>query len=305
VPGVVEVVPTQWFGGKYIDDKPEHFFAQFATDPQELFKVYTDFKIPADQLEAWQHDRAGAVVDSELAKKFHWKVGDRITLMGTIWDANLELTIRGIYTAPQPTQSVYFDRKYFEEAVPIMKDQSGTFGILADSAADVPKIAAAIDDMFHNSPQQTKTESEKAFGLDFVAMLGNVKTFILGICGAVVFASLLVAANTMAMSIRERTREVAVLKTLGFTRKAMLALFVFEAAVVAVLAGLVGILVGTGVMYVVGHSPQLGFFQGIGVNAVTMVLALVLAGLVGCLAALVPSYHASRIDIVEGLRYIG
>ena len=84
VPGVVEVVPTQWFGGKYIDDKPEHFFAQFATDPQELFKVYTDFKIPADQLEAWQHDRAGAVVDSELAKKFHWKVGDRITLMGTI-----------------------------------------------------------------------------------------------------------------------------------------------------------------------------------------------------------------------------
>jgi putative ABC transport system permease protein len=132
-----------------------------------------------------------------------------------------------------------------------------------------------------------------------------VKAFILGICGAVVFASLLVAANTMAMSIRERTREVAVLKTLGFTRKAMLALFVFEAAVVAVLAGLVGILVGTGVMYVVGHSPQLGFFQGIGVNAVTMVLALVLAGLVGCLAALVPSYHASRVDIVEGLRYIG
>jgi putative ABC transport system permease protein len=305
VPGVVEVVPTQWFGGKYIDDKPEHFFAQFATDPQELFKVYTDFKIPADQLEAWQHDRAGAVVDSELAKKFHWKAGDRITLMGTIWDANLELTIRGIYTAPQPTQSVYFDRKYFEEAVPIMKDQSGTFGILADSAADVPKIAAAIDDMFHNSPQQTKTESEKAFGLDFVAMLGNVKAFILGICGAVVFASLLVAANTMAMSIRERTREVAVLKTLGFTRKAMLALFVFEAAVVAVLAGLVGILIGTGVMYVVGHSPQLGFFQGIGVNAVTMVLALVLAGLVGSLAALVPSYHASRVAIVEGLRYIG
>src|ERR1700747_1024870 len=286
VPGVVEVVPTQWFGGRYIDDKPEHFFAQFATDPQEFFKVYTDFKIPQDQLDAWQHDRAGAVVDNELAKKFHWKIGDRMVLKGTIWDANLDVTIRGIFKAPQPTQSVYFDRKYFEESVPIMKDQSGTFGILAASPGDVPKVATAVDDMFHNSPQQTKTESEKAFGMDFVAMLGNVKAFILGICGAVVFASLLVAANTMAMSIRERTREVAVLKTLGFTRKAMLALFVFEAAVVAALSGLGGILVGTGVMYVVGHSPQLGFFQGIGVNAVTMVLALVLAGLVGCLAAL-------------------
>jgi putative ABC transport system permease protein len=305
VPGVVAVVPTQWFGGLYIDDKPEHFFAQFATDPQDFFKVYTDFKIPPDQLDAWQHDRAGAVVDSELAKKFHWKVGDRIVLKGTIWDANLELTIRGIYTAPQPTQSVYFDRKYLAEAVPIMKDQSGTFGILADSPGNVPKVAAAIDDMFHNSPQQTKTESEKAFGLDFVAMLGNVKAFILGICGAVVFASLLVSANTMAMSIRERTREVAVLKTLGFTRKAVLALFVGEAIVVALLAGVIGISLGSGMMFLVGHNPNLGFFQGISVNPVTMVLALLLAALVGLIAALIPSYHASRVNIVEGLRYIG
>ncbi len=119
VPGVKEVVPTQWFGGKYIDDKPEHFFAQFATDPQEIFKVYTDFKIPQDQLEAWQHDRAGVVVDNGLAKKFGWKIGDRIVLMGTIWAANLELTIRGIFNPPQPSQSVYFDRKYLEEAVPV------------------------------------------------------------------------------------------------------------------------------------------------------------------------------------------
>jgi putative ABC transport system permease protein len=305
VPGVVAVVPTQWFGGLYIDDKPEHFFAQFATDPQDFFQVYTDFKIPQDQLDAWQHDRAGAVVDNELAKKFHWKIGDRIVLKGTIWGANLELTIRGIYTAPQPTQSLYFDRKYLEEAVPVMKDQSGTFGILADSPADVPKVAAAIDDMFHNSPQQTKTESEKAFGLDFVAMLGNVKAFILGICGAVVFASLLVSANTMAMSIRERTREVAVLKTLGFTRKAILTLFVGEAVVVAVLAGVIGISLGSAVMFLVGHNPNFGFFQGISVNPITMALAMLMAATVGFVAALFPSYNASKVDIVEGLRYIG
>jgi putative ABC transport system permease protein len=305
VPGVKEVVPTQWFGGKYIDDKPEHFFAQFATDPQQLFKVYTDFQIPPDQLDAWQHDRAGAVVDSELAKKYGWKIGDRVVLMGTIWDANMELTIRGIYKAPQPTQSLYFDRKYFEESVPIMKDQSGTFGILAASPGDVPKVATAVDDMFHNSPQQTKTESEKAFGMDFVAMLGNVKAFILSICGAVVFATLLVAANTMAMSIRERTREVAVLKTLGFTRKTVLALFVGEAVIVAAIAGLIGVGLGSGLMYMVGHNPQAGFFQGITVNWATMIVALVLASLVGFVAAMLPSYNASRVDIVEGLRYIG
>ncbi len=305
VPGVVAVVPTQWFGGRYLDDKPEHFFAQFATDPQEFFTVYTDFKIPADQLDAWQHDRAGAVADSELAKKFHWKVGDRIVIQGTIWGADLTLTIRGIYTAPQPTQSVYFDRKYLEEAVPVMKDQSGTFGILADSPANVSKVAAAIDEQFRNSPQPTKTESEKAFGLDFVAMLGNVKAFILSICGAVVFATLLVSANTMAMSIRERTREVAVLKTLGFTRKTVLGLFVGEAVVVALIGGVVGVIAGYGLMAMISHNPQAGFFQGIVVNPPTMALALLLAGMVGFLAALVPSYNASRVDIVEGLRHIG
>jgi len=305
VPGVVAVVPTQWFGGTYIDDKPEHFFAQFATDPQEFFSVYTDFKIPPDQLAAWQHDRAGAVVDSELAKKFHWKLGDRIVIMGTIWPGNLELNIRGIYTAPQPTQSVYFDRKYFEESVPVMKDQTGTFGILADSPADVPKIAAAVDDMFHNSPQPTKTETEKAFGLDFVAMMGNVKAFILSICGAVVFTTLLVSANTIAMSIRERTREVAVLKTLGFTRQTVLGLFVGEAVTLAVIGGLVGVILGIGLVWMFAHSPQAGFFVGIRVTPPTLLAALLVAALVGVLSALVPSYHASRVDIVEGLRYIG
>jgi putative ABC transport system permease protein len=136
-------------------------------------------------------------------------------------------------------------------------------------------------------------------------MLGNVKAFILGICGAVVFASLLVSANTMAMTIRERTREVAVLKTLGFTRKTVLAIFVGEAVVVAAIAGAIGILLATGLMFWVGHNPNLGFFQGFGVNTATMILSLLLAGLVGFVAALFPSYHASQVDIVEGLRYIG
>lgn len=305
VPGVVAVVPSQWFGGQYIDDRPEHFFMQFATDPDEFFKVYTDFEIPADQLSAWQHDRTGAVVDSELAKKYGWKPGDRIVIKGMTWGADMELTIRGIYTAPRPTQSIYFNDKYFQESVPIMKDQTGTFGVLADSAADVAKVALAVDDMFHNAPQPTKTESEKAFGLDFVAMMGNVKAFILSICGAVVFATLLVSANTMAMSIRERTREVAVLKTLGFTHQTVLGLFVSEAVVVALIGGLAGVFAGIGLMALLAHSPSAGFFSAFKVTPATMAAALFVAAMVGLMSSLIPSYHASRVDIVEGLRYIG
>src|SRR6478752_6285803 len=107
IPGVRHVVNSSWFGGNYKDDKPENFFAQFATDPDEFFDVYNDFKIPPDQLQAWQKDRAGAVVDAELAKKHGWKIGDKLNITGVIFPLNLELTIRGMYTAPQPTQSVY------------------------------------------------------------------------------------------------------------------------------------------------------------------------------------------------------
>src|SRR5262252_5224959 len=142
-----------WFGGLYKDDKPEHFFAQFGTDPDEVLKVYPEFQMPADQITSWQRDRAGVIVDRELAKKYGWKIGDRITLKGTIYPVNLDLTIRGIYTAPQPTQSVYFHWKYVEEAVNWAKDTAGTFGIMAASPQDVSRIAGQLDDTFRNSPQ--------------------------------------------------------------------------------------------------------------------------------------------------------
>jgi putative ABC transport system permease protein len=306
VPGVVAVAPTQWFGGLYKDEKPENFFAQFGTDPGEIFKVMTDFKIPADQLEAWQRDQAGCVVDSELAKKFGWKVGDRIVIKGTIFPVNLELTVRGIFTAPQPSITVYFNQKYVEEAVSWAKGRSGTFNILADSPDDVPKVAAGVDAMFRNSPEPTKTESEKAFGLTFINSLGNVKAFILSICFAVVFATLLVSANTMAMSIRERTREVAVLKTLGFTRQRILTLYVGEAVTVALLGGLFGCVLAAGLVFAMAHAPGMGFFFiGMRVTFPTFLLAVLVAGMVGLVSALFPAYHAAKIDIVEGMRYIG
>ncbi len=304
VPGVVAVVPVSWFGGIYKDQKPENFFAQFGTDPEEFFKVFRDIKMPAEQLTAWQRDRQGVIVDDTLANKYGWKLGDRIVLKGTIYPVDLELYVRGIFTSYPDDKAVYFNTKYVEEAVSFFKGQAGTFSILVASPQDVSRVASAIDEMFHNSPQPTKAESEKAFGLEFVAMLGNVKAFILMICSAVVFATLLVSANTMAMSIRERTREVAVLKTLGFTRQSVLGLFVSEAVALALAGGLIGVGLAYFLIYGVSKSPYMSFYN-LKVTPEMWALSLFVSGLVGLASSLLPSYHASQVNIVDGLRHIG
>jgi putative ABC transport system permease protein len=304
IPGVVAVVPNSWFGGIYKDQKPENFFARFGTDPDEFLKVYRDIKLPEDQIKAWQRDRQGAIVSDSLAQKYGWKLGDRIVIQGDIYPVNLELYIRGIYHSDPDFKSLYFNSKYVEEAVPFFKGQAGTFDILADKPSDVSKIASAVDDMFRNSPAPTKTESEKAFGLEFVAMMGNVKAFILSICGAVLFATLLVSANTIAMSIRERTREVAVLKTLGFTKLGVLALFVGEAVALSIVGGLIGACLGRAMVFGFSQAPQMTFFP-LRMTPAIWLMALGVSALVGLLSAAIPSYHASQVNIVDGLRHIG
>ena len=305
IPGVESVVPVSWFGGMYKDQKPENFFAQFGTDPDEFFKVFRDMQLPDDQVKAWQRDRQGVIVDDTLAQKYGWKLGDRIILQGVIFPVNLELNIRGIFHSVPDNKSVYYNAKYLEESLSYWKGMAGTFSTLAASPSDVGRIAETIDAMFRNSPQQTKTESEKAFGLEFVAMLGNVKAFILSICSAVVFATLLVSANTMAMSIRERTREVAVLKTLGFTRRGVLGLFVSEAVALSLAGGLLGATLGWAAVYGLTHSKQFVSFFPMVVTPQIWMLALVTSAVVGLLSAALPSYHASQINIVDGLRHIG
>src|SRR6202047_447455 len=280
--GVVAVAPMTWFGGKYKDDRPENFFAQIATDPDEYLKVASDKILPADQVVAWQRDRAGALVDVTLADKYGWKIGDKITLQGTIFPANPELTIRGIYHRDPPQNALYFNAKYLEESVDWFKGRAGWYSTQLASPADVARVSGEIDDMFRNSPGRTKTESEKAFHLSFVATLGNVKAFILGICGAVVFAILLVSANTMAMSVRSRTREVAVLKTLGFTRQRVLSIFVSEAVALALAGGLLGILVAIPVIAGLTRSfIGFGIPLNMHVNGITAGFALLIAVLLG------------------------
>ncbi|HZQ96442.1 MAG TPA: FtsX-like permease family protein [Candidatus Sulfotelmatobacter sp.] len=306
VPGVNAVAPLTWFGGRYIDDRPQHFFAQIGTDPEEYLKVASDKIVPPDQVKEWQRDRAGALVDVTLANKYGWKIGDRITLQANIFPTDLNLTIRAIYRRDPPQNALYFNAKYLEEAVPWFKGQAGWYAAQIDSADHVAQVARQIDDMFHNSPLQTKSESEKAFQLGFVASLGNVKAFILSICGAVVFAIMLVSANTMAMSVRSRTREVALLKTLGFTRHRVLSIFVSESLALALAGGLLGVLAAIPIIAAVTHRfIGLGIPLNMKVNGITAGVALFIAAILGMVSGYVPAYKASRMNIVEGLRHIG
>jgi putative ABC transport system permease protein len=307
IPGVVHVIPVNWFQGIYKDQKPENFFARFGTDPDEFFETYKELSIPADQEQAWRKDRAGAVADKALADKYGWKIGDRIVIQGDIYPIRLELTLRGIFTSTQPNNALYFNWKYVEEGVAFAKDKAGTFGILVDSPKDVNRVATAVDTMFANAPEPTKTETEKAFQLSFVSMLGNVKAFILVISLASVFTILLVSGNTMAMSIRERTREVAVLKMLGFTRQTILKLFVGESVAIAFIGGLMGTLLAVPILAVMSHAPQGGglFLFALKEWKVAAPVALGVAILAGFLSSAIPAYSASRTGIVEGLRHIG
>jgi putative ABC transport system permease protein len=303
---VVAVVPMTWFGGRYKDDRSQNTFAQMATDPAEYLKVATDKIVSPDQVAAWQHDRTGALVDVELANGYGWKLGDRITLQSPPFLTNLELTIRAIYYIDPPVRTLYFDEKYLEESVPRFKGQAAFYIAQVASSTDVATVSKAVDNMFHNSPQPTKTESQKAFQLSFVAALGNVKAFILLICGAVVFAILLVSATTMAMSIRGRAREVAVLKTLGFTRRHMLLLLVGEVVALALAGGVLGVLAASGLIRWLTHSwLAIGVPAAIRVTVPTMLASLLVAATVGFVSSCLPAYNATRINIVEGLRHIG
>jgi putative ABC transport system permease protein len=304
VPGVTHVVPMTWFGGKYKDDKPENFFPQFATDPEEYFDVAADKIMPSDQLAAWKKDRAGCVVDADLARKHNWKIGDRVVLQGTIFPTNLDLTIRGIYTIDPPNSALYFHAKYLEESVNWFKDTAGFYFTRVDTPENMPRVARAVDEMFHSTPVPTKSESEQAFKLDFIATLGNVKAFILSICGAVVFTMLLVCANTMAMSIRERTREVAVLRTLGFTRRSILRLLLSESVVISLIGGAIGVVLGTLLVKAVSR-PGIALPVSMHMTAATAAIVILVAAFVGFASGIIPSYRASKLGIVDALRYIG
>jgi len=303
VPGVRLVTPLTWFGGLYIDDR--NFFANFASEPATLLAVFPESTTGPAQFEAFQRDRTGALVGRGLAEQFGWKVGDRVTLLGTIYPVDMELTIRALYDNDLDDRGFFFHRDYLEEALG-RPGRVGTFWLLAEAPHQLPRIAETVDAMFRNTDAETKTETERAFQLSFVAMLGNVKSLIVSICTMVVLTILLVTANTIAMTIRERAREIAVLKTLGFRRRTILAMLIGEAVGIAVAGGLVGSL-GARVLYQAVDLSKLlqGFFPLFEVTLQTICLALLIAAAIGVLSAGIPAWRAARIPVAEALRRVG
>jgi putative ABC transport system permease protein len=306
VPGVKVVGIEQWFGGKYVDDRPEHMFARFAAEPDKLFLYRGELEIPDDQKQAFQHDRTACIASQSLVQKLGWHLGDRITLIGDIFPGTFEFTLKGIFDDPSHFEALYFNREYLEQSMPAARRGNvGTFDILVDSKDEVPKVEKAVDDMFHEATVQTKTESESAFFLSFVSFLGNIKVFLLSICAAVTFTILLVSANTIAMSVRERVREVGVLKTLGYTRNIVLGLILGEAMAIAAIGGVLGLILASLLAAGVGHMPGVAFFpqfKNLTIVPPVAALCLVLAGLIGLVSAFIPAVSASRISIVEALR---
>lgn len=242
LPGVKAVVANNWFGGQYVD--PRNFFANYAVQSDQFTQVFDEYKTPPSELAAWERERTAALVGRRLMERFHWKLGQMITLKGTFYPVNPQLIIRAVYSDPSdPSQdaNLYFHYDYLNEMMDEM-NQVGTYAVKVGSARDVPVVAARIDKMFRDTPAETKTETVEAFRLSFVSMLGNLNFLLTAISLAVVFTILLIVGNTMAMSIRERTAEVAVLKTLGYRRKTVLLLLVGESLVVALLGGILGAL---------------------------------------------------------------
>ncbi|MEO8659261.1 MAG: FtsX-like permease family protein [Bryobacteraceae bacterium] len=308
VPGVVVVGVSQWFGGVYKDSRDQkNFFARFAVEPDRLFQLFSEFRLPEDQKQAFIRDRTAAMVGKKLAERMGFKLGDRITLTGDIFPGNYDFTIRAIYDADENNESMYFNLDYLFESLPVgRRDFAGTFAILADSVDSVPRIARTIDEMFANSPAQTKTESERAFQLSFVSFLGNVKVFLLAICAAVTFTILLVSGNTMAMSVRERIREVGILKTLGFTPQAILVIILGEAAFISLIGGALGCLLASVLCAGVRQMPAF-ILQLKTLSLVPPVAAacILIALLIGVVSSLIPAWNASRTSILDSLRYSG
>jgi putative ABC transport system permease protein len=302
IPGVREVMISQWFGGTYKD--PKNFFARLAADAGKIFTVYQDLKIPNDQRIAFERDRTGCVIGRDLANKYKLNIGDRMTLVGDIFPGDYEFTVRGIFDSSRASEIMYFNRDYLEQSLPEgRRGQAGVFTTLIDQPSSAGRIAAAIDDEYRNSGTQTKTESEQQYLLGFVSLLGNVKAFLIAISAAVMFTILLVSANTMAMSVRERVREVGVLKTLGFTDGNVLGMILGEAIAISLLGGTLGFLLSTVLVGGVTHSPAGGFLPPIApFEPSVAVSCIVTACIIGFVSSLVPALGASRTPIVEALR---
>jgi len=304
VPGVEDSCKMQWIGAYYKDKK--NFFANFAIDQDHMRSVFEDYKINPKQFAAFKNDRQGCIVGTDLMDRFHWKVGDRITLKRQIFPYDPELTIRGVYSHSVNTASLYYHMDYHNESVPSgMKDHVNTFWLKIKDPSKMAAISQEIDAMFKNSEFPTETVTEKQFQATFMAMMGNIKLLFGGICTCAVFMVVLLAAITMSMSARERVTEIGVLKAIGFTQGKLMALMLTEFAALTLIGGALGVF-GAKFLYSIipmGRITQ-GFLVGFTIFPATMAIALAASAIVGLIAGGWPATTATRMSVVNALRRV-
>ena len=304
IPGVKAVTHNNWFGGTYIDEK--NFFPQFVIDPENQRKVVPELIVQDDQWNAFLKDREGAIVGARTMERFHWKIGDRIPIKTTMW-GSWEFNIDGVYHGKRPGDDetqFWFQWDYFEERVPqTFKGQIGWYVVKVDNPDDAPRIAKAIDAEFANSPNETKTETESAFAAGWVKQFGNIKFLIVTIGAVVFFTLLLVTGNTMAISVRERTGELAVLKAIGFSDRKVLAFVLGESLVIAVVGGLLGL--GLALVAVPLLSRALtGLVPVLFLSPTILLFGFVAALFVGVISGFLPGLGAMRMRVVNALRRV-
>jgi putative ABC transport system permease protein len=302
MPGVKYCSKFTYFGGIYKDQSQSNF-AQFAVDADRIFRIFSEMIVSPREEEEFRKEKTACIVGAKLLERFGWKVGDKITFQGTIWGCDPELTIRGAYRGQGIDETlVFFHHDYFDE---LMGDRGlvGAFWIKADSAEVVPGLIERIDAAFRNTDAETKTETERAFQLEFLSMLGNVKLFIGSISTVIVFTMLLVTASTMSMAIRERSREMAILKAIGFNASEIAGLILAESFGQAMTGGLLGCL---GAKLLFAHMDIYKLSGGnipmFPVTADVVALGLLVALGLGVASSILPARSAIKATVVEGLK---
>jgi putative ABC transport system permease protein len=310
VPGVTDITHANWFGGYYQDVRNQ--FATFATDPESWLRVYSkEYELPEDQKKAFIADRTGAVIGIDTAKKYGFKLGQRIPINGTIYrrpdGGPWEFTIDGIYDSrikgADKTQ-LLFNYQYLRETIPErsgFRDRYNWYVFTINDPDKAPEIAAKIDAMFANSPNETKTNTEKAFVSDWAKQVGDIGNIMMWIVAMAMFTILLVAGNTMAQAIRERTNELAVLKTLGFGNGRILRMVLLESALIAVVGGGLGLALSYIFITVVG-DPTHGLLPAFYFPTPAVIVGIGLVGALGLASGFLPAWQASRLRIVDALR---
>jgi putative ABC transport system permease protein len=310
IDGVTDITHANWFGGYYQDVRNQ--FATFATDPESWLRVYpNEFQLPEDQKKAWIADRTGAVVGADTAKKYGFKVGQHVPIQGTIYrrpdGGPWEFTIDGIYDSKikgADKTNLLFNYQFLRETIPAQsgfRDRYNWYVFTVANPDRAPEIAAKIDAMFANSPAETKTNTEKAFVSEWSKQVGDIGKIMMGIVGMAMFTILLVAGNTMAQAIRERTNELAVLKTLGFGEGRILSLVLLESVFIALLGGGLGLVLSYIFITVVG-DPTHGLLPAFYFPTAQLVVGVALVLGLGLASGLLPAWQASRLRIVDALR---